>query len=259
MEPGWPRRRGAIWLVSCSGLVLCIAGAVEPARLPLGLLAETLAGALIVTARWFRHVPGASWTFWFATRKVGWSLVPPLAVAALVAPVDPVLAGVATVAVGVSVGWLGGALKQYVFRRRWATRQAAMTTIPAPDASVGEILAFGRSTYRGDLRHGSDELHWLAARSAALWTASHAVPDSTDIVRATLYAEAMRAEGLDDESPSDPAVDTDYLRALITRLRVRAPSGLLTPDHDGPAMRFRSWISGVRVGGASRSSGTPRR
>ncbi len=56
--------------------------ALQPA-----ILAETLAGALIVTARWFRHVPGASRTFWFATRKVGWSLVPPLAVAALVAPV----------------------------------------------------------------------------------------------------------------------------------------------------------------------------
>jgi hypothetical protein len=134
------------------------------------------------------------------------------------------------IAFGSLVGWLRWKIGQ----RSLETTRSRMFAVPGPEASVEEMLQFGRATYRGDLRHRPEELAWMASAAHSRWKDTGKGPDSAQIARAALFFESTRKGSADDQ-----VYDADYLRALVSRIRLFAPDGQIMADYPGVVLMVR--------------------
>lgn len=137
---------------------------------------------------------------------------------------------------------LSGWLKWRDTSRDVKRAMAEMVAIPGPDADIDEILQFGRSTYRGDVRHRAEELAWIASTARSHWSRTGNAPDSAQIARAALYFESTQPGSAGSESS---AADPAYLRALVSRIGLFVVDGRIAPDKPGALLLVRRWAAGA--------------
>jgi len=112
----------------------------------------------------------------------------------------------------------------------------SVTSVPASDAPLSDVMRFATFTYFGYDRHGGVEgLGALANAAIEQWRQSRTLPGSVRRLRASLFFESRRWHHYG--YPPDDEAEV-YMRALVERLRVLS-GGAVKSDCDSLVWRVR--------------------